>query len=343
MKGTVLGVGGRNGVVVRSSVQFCTDRGIVIKTSIVGYIVIGTLLLSRPGECQESGKKPDEQTTTIDGPEARDILGRVEGYIVIDKGPRGIVARSLPTMRETVVRPWSKDAHGDTPTIHVLSGPDGEGRIAYIEDYFLVKKQSSQKHMLKTIKLDATADTTLFSRPGNAMWATTISGHGEIGTHLALAPVGGRVALLTALKAKGMRGALLHVGKIEIWDIEKKAPLAVDTKALNSPMSWFADGKRLAYAMLVPRNLLPPQALGLEQFGKYGDREWGEVRAVFVLDTQTGTSTFLHVGWTPIVSLDDKVYFLLSFFRAAERWLKPFPGLAGPFAALAVAVEGPRA
>jgi hypothetical protein len=278
-----------------------------MKIRIIGYIVIGTLLLPRAGECQEVGKKPDEQATTIDGPEAKDVLGRITGSIVIDRGKRGIVAQSLPTMKETIVRPWSKDANGDYPTIHVLSGPDGEGRIAYIEDYFFVKKQSDQKHMLKIIKLDGTAETTLFSRPGNAMWATTGEGRGEIGTNLALAPVGGKVALLTALKEKQMRGALLHVGKIEIWDIEKRVPLAVDAKALDNPMSWFPDGKRLAYVKLVPRDQLPQRAPGLEEFGKYGEYKWGEVPTVFVLDIQTGTSTFLHVGWTPIVSLDDKI------------------------------------
>src|SRR5262249_7248166 len=47
--------------------------------------------------------------------------------------------------------------------------------------------------------------------------------------------------------------------------------------------------------------------IGLEAFGKYGGKSWDEVPAVYMLDIQSGTSTFLHVGWTPIVSSDGKM------------------------------------
>jgi hypothetical protein len=72
-------------------------------------------------------------------------------------------------------------------------------------------------------------------------------------------------------------------------------------------MSWFPDGKRLVSVKLVPRDQLPNPPLGLEAFGKYAGKSWDEVPAVYVLDIQSGTSTFLHVGWTPIVSSDGKM------------------------------------
>jgi hypothetical protein len=103
---------------------------------------------------------------------------------------------------------------------------------------------------LKTIKVDGTADTEIFSRPGDAMWAR----HGEIGKYLALAPSGGKVALLSAVKKKQMPGALLGVGTIEIWDVARRKSLAFDAMALDQPMSWFPDGMRLAYVKLVPSN-----------------------------------------------------------------------------------------
>jgi hypothetical protein len=114
------------------------------------------------------------------------------------------------------------------------------------------------------------------------------------------------VALLSALKKKQMPKALLFVGKIEIWDVETRKPLAVDTKALDNPMSWFPDGKRLAYVKLVPRNQLAETSPGLDAFGTYGGERWDEVPAVYTLDTESGISTFLHVGWTPIVSSNGK-------------------------------------
>jgi hypothetical protein len=187
-----------------------------------------------------------------------------------------------------------------------VSGPDSEGRIAYVEDHFFVKDEKDQHHQLKIIRLDGTADTTIFSRPGSAMWATTAAGRGEIGSHLALAPSGGRVAFLSAIEDRQMPGALLHSGKIEIWDVSQQAPLEIDVTALDLPMSWFPDGKRLAYVMLVPRDKLPESLLGLEDFGNDGANRWEEVPAVYVLDLETKESTFLHVGWTPIVSYDGR-------------------------------------
>jgi hypothetical protein len=56
-----------------------------------------------------NSKKPREPEPTIDGPEAQDILGRITGYVVIARGTSEIVALSLPTMRETVVRPEPKE------------------------------------------------------------------------------------------------------------------------------------------------------------------------------------------------------------------------------------------
>jgi hypothetical protein len=91
------------------------------------------------------------------------------------------------------------------PTIHALSGPDAEGRIAYIEDHFFVADEKNRRHLLKTIRLDGTHATELFSRPGDAMWAKS-PGHGEIGDDLALSPVGGRVAFLSGLVNTQMPG-----------------------------------------------------------------------------------------------------------------------------------------
>ena len=254
----------------------------------------------------KDSKKPHEPEPTVDGPEARDIVGRVAGYIVIGRGTSEIAALSLPTMRETVVRPEPKEETDFYPTVHALSGPDAEGRIAYIEDHFFVKNEADRKHLLKTVKVDGTGDTEVFSHPGDAMWAGTGVSKAVIGTYIALAPFGGRVALLSALKRKQMTQALLRVGTIEIWDVAGKKPLAFDMRALDQPMSWFPDGKRLAYVKLVPRDRLPKPALGLDEFGTFGGHLWDEVPAVHVLDTQSGASTFLHVGWTPIVSSDGK-------------------------------------
>ena len=55
----------------------------------------------------------------------------------------------------------------DMPTIHALSGPDIEGRIAYIEDHFFVANQKNRRHVLKTIRLDGTNAQGTRSERGN--------------------------------------------------------------------------------------------------------------------------------------------------------------------------------
>src|SRR5438552_2167386 len=91
-----------------------------------------------------------------------------------------------------------------------LSGNSGRfaaGTIAYVEDHFFVWNEKNRRHLLKTIKVDGSEDTTLFSRPGDAMWASTRE-KGEIGRDLALSPTGGQVAFLSDLAQEQMPDAL---------------------------------------------------------------------------------------------------------------------------------------
>jgi hypothetical protein len=199
--------------------KFC-DLGYYPETEYSGYkdLPLGYWVYLAPNMyIWKDSKRPREKEPTIDGPEARDLVGRVTGCVVIAGNKWDLVALSLPTLRESLVLKMAAKDADFGPTIHAISGPDRAGRIAYIEDHYFVPQKADQKHLLKTINLDGTADTAIFSRPGNAMWAR----HGEIGKHIALASSGGKVALLSALKNKQMPGALLSVGKVEIWDVAK--------------------------------------------------------------------------------------------------------------------------
>src|SRR5438874_12864986 len=153
---------------------------------------------------------------TVPGPESNDLRPRVHGYLLMAPDSRQITALELPNGKETIIKPSRPSDPNDDPTIHMLSGPDSEGRIAYIEDHFFVARDKDRRHLLKTIKLDGTGDAELFTRSGDAMWATTGAGHGEIGKHLALAPRGGRVVFMTGLVRAQMPGALLSEGFVEI-------------------------------------------------------------------------------------------------------------------------------
>lgn len=288
----------------------------------------------------EKSKKPAPAPPTVDGPESSTLVHKLDGYVVTnDSGD--ITAIALPSLKKHVVRQVKWD--GDFgPTIHTISGPDDKGRIAYVEDYFFVKDNKDRRHLLKTVNIDGTKDTEIFSRPGDAMWA----GNGEIGKYLALAPTGGKIAFLSGFVNKQMPLALLHEGRIEIWDIEKRLRCPASVKAIDQLMCWFPDGKRLAYVALTRRDALPHPAFGLEEFGTYGGRSWDEVPAVYVLDIESGNSSFLHVGWTPIVAAEGNTLLIGGWNKRSEysfnqlvlesRETKPvkWPGNAG----LAVAI-----
>jgi hypothetical protein len=251
---------------------------------------------------------PDRAARTVPGPEVDRLLPAATGYVLFAIGsdqPDGIargdiVAVQLPTLKNTIVRPTTPPNRIDMPTIHALSGPDAEGRIAYVEDHFFVADEKTRRHLLKSIRLDGTNDTELFTRPGDAIWAM----NGEIGDDLALAPVGGRVAFLSGLAHAQVPSAtcLLMVGTVEIWDVDRKTR-TTSFPALDGGLAWLPDGKRLAYVKLVDPRAAALADLLRDSFGK-SFKGWEQVPAVFLRDVEAQTESLLHIGWHPIVSCD---------------------------------------
>ncbi len=277
------------------------------------------------------------QGVTMAGPETDDLLPTVQGYILMGRPPGGIIAVGLPTLEETMVRPEGSHDRADTASIHALSGPDAGGRIAYIEDHLFVANEKDQRHLLKTIRLDGTQDSEIFSRPGNAMWATSPAGHGEIGTHLAISPTGGRVAFLSELTAVQMPSAYLHAGYLEVWDVSTKTGGKTSVKALDEGLAWFPDGKRIAYVKLSKRRHSSGAGTAEDSLGKKF-QEWQQVPSVYIFDVDAGTESFLHVGWRPVVSFDgnsvlvadDEGEWRLVDVAAGKSVATTWPGITWP-------------
>lgn len=258
------------------------------------------------------------QERTIPGPESDKLAAATTGYVLVDVPQDGITAFRLPTLQTTVVRPAVALNPNDMPSIHVLSGPDSEGRIAYLEDHFFVSDEKQRRHLLKTIRLDGTQDTELFSRPGDAMWAKSPAGKGEVGANLALSPRQGQVAFLSELVPVQMPSAYLHEGSLEVWDVEKRAGSKIGVKALDNGLAWFPDGKRLAYVKFVEPDALGGQNRDAGTFGK-SFRRWNKVPVVFVRDVTAGTESQLHLGWWPIVAFDGRTVLVHDSAGACQR------------------------
>jgi hypothetical protein len=265
------------------------------------------------GGCQQP------PAATVDGPETPTLVNNLKGYLLTnDSGD--ITAVSLPNLDSRVVYHPRRRADGMGPTIHALSGPDLSGRVAYIEDYFFVEDDKDKRHKLKAVNVDGTADTELFTRLGDALWATSAAGKGEIGSYLALAPTGGRVAFISQSKNKQMPQALLTVGRMEIWNIADKSHVETDVIANDEPMSWFPDGERIAYTAMVKRADLPANTPDLETAGKYFGETWNEFPAIYIYDVNAKKSTFFHVGWNAVVSQDGKSILVGSYVGEDFPW-----------------------
>lgn len=261
---------------------------------------------------------------TVPGPESQDLLKGVTGYVLYAPVREdSIVAVSLPGLTETIIKPFGPPDKDDRPTCHALSGPDHDGRFAFVEDHFFVKDKANRRHLLKIRRIDGTDETVLFSRPGDAMWAGSAAGKGEIGKHLALAPTGGKVAFLSGLSGKQMPGALFNQGTIEFWDIEKKERIPSDVRSIDQPMSWFPDGQRIAFVRFIARKDVPAIGVTIEQFGsgRYTG-EWNELPAIYILDLNSGDSRFLSLGWVPVVSADGLSVFVSGWIPSATKGIE---------------------
>src|SRR5437016_5465362 len=89
------------------------------------------------------------QPKTVAGPESDKLLQQSVGYVLITRMSREITAIQLPSLQEKVIRPTRPADPNDDPTIYRLSGPDAQGRIAYIEDHFFIPNDKDRRHLLK--------------------------------------------------------------------------------------------------------------------------------------------------------------------------------------------------
>lgn len=242
------------------------------------------------------GQKTSPALPTVPGPEADNLISRVSGYIVMSRAPRGLVALSLPDGRETVLRKGS----AEQGSVHAVTGPDLAGRIVYVEGH-------AKFFRLKAMRISGGGDALIFERSGDVAKKA-------IGAP-ALAPQGGLIAFVADAKPDYSDAA---VGPLEIWDLATERGKTTEVTAIDAGLSWFADGRRLAFVELVPdadAQALTRDASDFDVIFKSRDRIGTPV--ISILDLATGARTRVHVGAQPRVSPDGRS---LLIEDASRRW-----------------------
>ncbi len=258
---------------------------------------------------------------TVPGPEEPSVLARLRGTVIYDTPGGGIEGVTLPDKRLLRLREPRNSSEPGAAAVHTLAGPDERGTIAYVLIRKSPKRPWAESHQL-VVQRPGAPEKVVFDRGGDPTWDNVAS------DCMALSHRDERVAIAVDLKKAQMPGALLMEGPLEVWDLKSGASRRYCITALEGPLSWFPDGRYLAYSELVSRSAAPEFPLAPDNFGAE-IRKWSRVPVTFILDTKTGEKRMLHLGEGPVVSMDGK-YVAVSLYEAGYRLVDAATGRSKP-------------
>lgn len=266
---------------------------------VLSAIIASTAILGGTGcATRQATATTQPAIPTVAGRESPELVKEVHGYILMSEPVGGIAQVKLPEVKQSPLRPPAQAPDKEWWRVHALAGPDRTGRVALIDG-----DMTNKRHRLTTMRVGDHQTRVLFERRGDPLWDHVIS------PHLALTSEGGRIAIIAPLQSRQTPGALHHEGPIEVWDVDTGKSQTFDVRALDDKLAWLPDGRRIVFAKLVPRDMLP--LTGRDEFMSFC-RDWPAIPAVHLLDTTTGQVQFIHPGRSPIVSPDGMRMFVLG-------------------------------
>ena len=222
------------------------------------------------------------------------------GVIVTADQEKNLISVDVPTGRIRTVRTRPPRTENSGASIWSVCGPDQSGRVAFIEIYF-----PTPAHALKTIRLDGSAEQTIFHRDGDPIWKEAA------GRSMALSATGGKVALVGQMHGVQMPAALLDEGPLEIWRLETKSQVSHGL-VLDDGVAWFPDARQLACVRLLPRDKVPAAAKLDDEFGRLF-ANWDRVPAVCILDVDSGQERIVCQGTSPVIADDGRTMLVADF------------------------------
>lgn len=224
-------------------------------------------------------------------PETDDLFSQLNGYVIIDR-PASISAIELPLKEQFIVR----EPYKTSKAIHRISGPDKQGRIAFIDD-------DLEFYSLKLIEMRTKNETEILSRKGSH-WSHEKENYG---ISFSYSDTGGFVAFVRNYDgvSKLIPNVYVSIGHLEIIDTDKKSDVKTSIKVLDQGLDWFPDGSKLVYTALIPRFQISKDIETQFADGFGSDMiSWPNTPIVTMLNLKDMSTKQLHIGWNPRVSKD---------------------------------------
>jgi hypothetical protein len=165
---------------------------------------------------------------TVDGPEDPAVLRGTRGTIVsVDStGPTQLEVVSLPELRRRTLRLASG--------VLCVSGPDQEGRVVYLDREAWGDHGHRPTPLIRVVSLVDGTESVLIERAGAL----------NVSSRIALAPVGGRIALVSSIDRGGYD---FTPWVLEVIDLATGRTTAIPGEIAQHRPRWFPDGRRLAF------------------------------------------------------------------------------------------------
>jgi hypothetical protein len=235
------------------------------------------------------------------------LRSSMTGHLVTIDDEQAIIAISLPSLAQTVVRPARAAGDARFPFIYTLAGPDRLGRIAFVEGLRL-----PPRYRLMVINRDGSGQRVIFDRPGDPIW------DGVISEKIALSREGD-LAVISNMKGVQLPGAYVEQGALQIHHIADDSVRTVAPAALDWGLYWLPDSRHLAYVALSPIAQIPNfQPTGRTWMLRNPDL----APAVYILDLDTGQSRAVCAGHSPVVADDGRsLLFQDREYKNYRLWL----------------------
>jgi hypothetical protein len=237
---------------------------------------------------------------TINGPETLNLLPQIHGVLLtrhrraMDGLTAEIAAVELPGLQQAIIRPPADARYVE---ITQVSGPDENGRIAYVQE-----NADGGSARLGTVRLDGTENRVISTASGER--------HSVFGAYPTLAPRGGNIAVMQRTHEDADSAQPAELQQLTIWNVDTKQRSHTAVGAEDIGVSWFPDGDSLVYVAALREDDILPTTLddltGNDPACLQYIHGMKLVPVVSVLDIGSGRIHPLHAGTNPVVSSDGR-------------------------------------